>query len=533
MVNTRTCSSPSSTPKELASTSEKTTSGKKMKQTRLSFASKAAHVASPEVVRKRKLSSPETEQDRTVKIVRREGDPDPDPEPIEVIDDDEDNGDARPEADTDMVEILRCDDSNSVTLPATETPPMAADNENTNGSPLNESVTVDGNSSSGSEDPDKTVPESSLAHSLEPPTNTAGKPLTPRQLEKFLEKKQRHEERLRQKLEREKKLEDERRQREDRERQKKKEREEREELKRKEREEKEATRVREKEEKESAKQREKEEKETARLKEKEDRERKRQLELDQKSEEKRRREEQKEEERRKKEEEKRNKEIEEEQKRKKAAQAFTKFFKVGAKTEEDKSAADVTAGNGGLQQSSADIVAVDAVNRYFMPFQVKGDMKLAPTVRRVLNGDAKSALDKVLLEKTQPETVPVLYLKSLNTKSHVPLKGAKTLISSEASDGDSDDDLMVVGECLQMIRRSSVANSYPFALLLLDDELAHKVEEIKTKERYRAKCLMFHENRRPAYYGTWQKKSNVVGPRKPFAKDEVSYSRRRVQINFD
>lgn len=438
MVNTRTCSSP----QETASTSEgKSTSGKKMKQTRLSFASKG-NVSSPDVVRKRKLSSPETEQDRTVKIVRREGSPDPDPEPIEVIDDDDDKDDASPAGDTDthMVEILSCDDSNSVSVPAATSPENETDN------PLNESVTVDGNSSnctSASEDPDKTAPDSSLVSSLEPPTNTNGKPLTPRQLEKFVEKKQRHEERLRQKLEREKKLEDERRQREDRERQKKKEREEREELKRKEKEEKEAARVREKEEKESAKQREKEEKETARLKEKEDRERKRQLESEQKNEEKRRREEQREEDRRKKEEEKRNKELEEEQKRKKAAQAFTKFFKVGAKTEEDKSVPGAVAGNAGQFPSSAEIVDVEVVNQNFMPFEVKGDMKLAPTVRRVLNVDARSALEMVFQE-TKP--VHVLYLKSLKTKSHVPLKGTKTLVSSEASDDDSDDDLMVVGE---------------------------------------------------------------------------------------
>ena len=37
----------------------------------------------------------------------------------------------------------------------------------------------------------------------------------------------------------------------------------------------------------------------------------------------------------------------------------------------------------------------------------------------------------------------------------------------------------------------------------------------------RAKLLKFHENWRPAYWGTWlSKTSKVIGPRKPFAKDE-------------
>ena len=32
-------------------------------------------------------------------------------------------------------------------------------------------------------------------------------------------------------------------------------------------------------------------------------------------------------------------------------------------------------------------------------------------------------------------------------------------------------------------------------------------------------CFQFEENERPAYWGTWSKKSSRVGPRRPFAKD--------------
>lgn len=39
----------------------------------------------------------------------------------------------------------------------------------------------------------------------------------------------------------------------------------------------------------------------------------------------------------------------------------------------------------------------------------------------------------------------------------------------------------------------------------------------------RAKLLKFDENRRPAYWGTWRKTSQSVGPRRPFGK-EVSCS---------
>ena len=35
------------------------------------------------------------------------------------------------------------------------------------------------------------------------------------------------------------------------------------------------------------------------------------------------------------------------------------------------------------------------------------------------------------------------------------------------------------------------------------------------------KLLQFHENHRPAYYGTWSRRSKVLTPRNPFKKDNV------------
>ena len=39
--------------------------------------------------------------------------------------------------------------------------------------------------------------------------------------------------------------------------------------------------------------------------------------------------------------------------------------------------------------------------------------------------------------------------------------------------------------------------------------------------RMRAKLLKFEENRRPAYWGTWRKPSQFVGPRRPFGKEPI------------
>ena len=37
----------------------------------------------------------------------------------------------------------------------------------------------------------------------------------------------------------------------------------------------------------------------------------------------------------------------------------------------------------------------------------------------------------------------------------------------------------------------------------------------------RVKLLKFHDNIRPAYFGTFSKKSNVIKPRRPLAMDKV------------
>jgi chromatin assembly factor 1 subunit A len=49
-----------------------------------------------------------------------------------------------------------------------------------------------------------------------------------------------------------------------------------------------------------------------------------------------------------------------------------------------------------------------------------------------------------------------------------------------------------------------------------------KEDEAHTKMKHRAKLLLFKENRRPAFYGTWRKKSKSILARRPFAQDPVS-----------
>ena len=39
------------------------------------------------------------------------------------------------------------------------------------------------------------------------------------------------------------------------------------------------------------------------------------------------------------------------------------------------------------------------------------------------------------------------------------------------------------------------------------------------RQRIRSKLFRFEENRRPAYWRTWRKLSQFVGPRRPFGKE--------------
>ncbi|KAI8481803.1 Chromatin assembly factor 1, subunit A [Branchiostoma belcheri] len=117
----------------------------------------------------------------------------------------------------------------------------------------------------------------------------------------------------------------------------------------------------------------------------------------------------------------------------------------------------------------------------FMPFEVKKDMKLAPCVR-VENIDL-TRVDQGL----QKQSCTELYLAELK-KHHVPKTAGKTFPRPSPNSLEADD-VMVV-------------------------------ESSPPTRRVRMKLLQFHENYRPAYYGTWNKTSKQLNPRNPFKKDE-------------
>ncbi len=255
--------------------------------------------------------------------------------------------------------------------------------------------------------------------------------LTPKQLQKKLELEQKRlakekvkEERERKiqeaKEERERKLQEAKEERERKIQEAKEERErklqEEKELRQKERDEKERQRKKERDDKEEQKRKEREDKEEQKRKEKEEREKKKQAEIDAKNEEKRQ-----------KEEEKVAREEAELKKKRKEVEAFTKFFakKSNKSTESDK----------------MDVDDVE-VQLNFMPFRVKHDMRLAPTVRRQLSPTTKSKFDDQVLNSAHNCPSTDLYIHSLRNGVHVSEKQGKTWRNEETND---DDDLMIVG----------------------------------------------------------------------------------------
>ncbi|KAG5671967.1 hypothetical protein PVAND_002132 [Polypedilum vanderplanki] len=183
-------------------------------------------------------------------------------------------------------------------------------------------------------------------------------------------------------------------------------------------------------------------------------------------------------------EEKKKKEMEklkEEERKRKEADAFTKYFQK-KKVETCAIVED--------EVSKESTESVESAG-HFMPFQIRGKMRLAPCVRFHISKSQLDKLDEYMLNNNENES----YLKDLKN-GKIPKKSGKTWPQE-----DKDDDVMFVDE-FEGVGEDIITN------------------ENNLKCKYRAKLLLFHENRRPAYFGTWFKKSTNVTGRRPFAYDK-------------
>ena len=67
-----------------------------------------------------------------------------------------------------------------------------------------------------------------------------------------------------------------------------------------------------------------------------------------------------------------------------------------------------------------------------------------------------------------------------------------------------------------------------------DDDVIITSPDMTCPQRGRSMCyklLQFHTNHRPAYFGTWRKRSKIITPRNPFKKDTVQSTCKNAQTS--
>ncbi|NWT10424.1 CAF1A factor, partial [Vireo altiloquus] len=122
----------------------------------------------------------------------------------------------------------------------------------------------------------------------------------------------------------------------------------------------------------------------------------------------------------------------------------------------------------------------------FAPFEIKENMVLAPLSRVALDPDYLEQLDELL----RAQSSDISFLRDL--KCRKPRKTGPTLVSDSSDSVNSD--VVVVDNC--------------------------QADAVPEREKFgRMKLLQFSENHRPAYWGTWNKRTSLIRARNPWSKD--------------
>ncbi|XP_036625369.1 chromatin assembly factor 1 subunit A isoform X2 [Trichosurus vulpecula] len=123
----------------------------------------------------------------------------------------------------------------------------------------------------------------------------------------------------------------------------------------------------------------------------------------------------------------------------------------------------------------------------FAPFEIKENMVLAPLCRVVFDQDLSEQFDQLLKDQNSE----LNFLKDL--KFREPHKSGPTLPYAPSPNTINSDVVIVE---------------------------SGKVSDVPERKKFgRMKLLQFSENHRPAYWGTWNKKTSAIRPRNPWSKD--------------
>ncbi|XP_078527165.1 chromatin assembly factor 1 subunit A isoform X2 [Lissotriton helveticus] len=147
----------------------------------------------------------------------------------------------------------------------------------------------------------------------------------------------------------------------------------------------------------------------------------------------------------------------------------------------------------------------------FAPFEIKKNMALAPLCRVDFDQAASDKLDELL----QSQILEVSYLKEL--KCRKPYISGRTVVHHHIVSANSD---VIVEENGETDDVQEMPDD-PLTSDLLEDDPGTMDSVPERKKFGRMKLLQFSENHRPAYWGTWNKASTVIHPRKPWLKDDI------------
>ncbi|KAM4721762.1 chromatin assembly factor 1 subunit A [Rhinophrynus dorsalis] len=143
----------------------------------------------------------------------------------------------------------------------------------------------------------------------------------------------------------------------------------------------------------------------------------------------------------------------------------------------------------------------------FAPFEIKKNMAVAPLCRVEFHLQASEQLDRLLTEQSSKE----FFLEEIkNRKSR---KMGRTVVpklpvlNSDGMNGELDE--------IQLLEDSDIVLDKK---IMLEDHL--NKSNVPARQKFgRMKLLQFCENYRPAYWGTWNRQSRLILPRKPWAQD--------------
>ncbi|ELU44748.1 transcription initiation factor TFIID-1 [Rhizoctonia solani AG-1 IA] len=163
--------------------------------------------------------------------------------------------------------------------------------------------------------------------------------------------------------------------------------------------------------------------------------------------------------------------------KKKSAAAFASFFTPARPTV--------------ARVKTTEDAEVSDWKKTFYPFIVKKDTTVAPINRFATNAAQASGSDNALQQLLeQYSTKPRQNRRPSRPRQNLEVRA----IMQELTDAE------VVGDSKTVRRLTNL---------------------LKNRRTLPAKLFHFHENKRPAYYGTWTKSSPHIGPRNPFGKDET------------